>query len=181
MDIVDFHDPYEFPISWDVFHLNTVKLAEKLMNKGPFKGIVAITRGGLIPASIIARELNIRVIESVGLKSYSDDRRRGQVEVLKDFNRELVGDGEGWLVVDDLVDSGVTAQVVKGMLPKAYVATVYAKPEGQKQADTFVVPVRQDVWLIFPWDARVVKTDPLIVLQRNLERADRDHAASKDE
>jgi xanthine phosphoribosyltransferase len=179
MDSTDFHDPYEFPISWDVFHLNTVKLAEKLMAKGPFKGIVAITRGGLIPASIVARELNIRVIESVGMKSYTDGHQRGSLRILKELNRDLVGDGEGWLVVDDLVDSGVTAKAVKELIPKAHMATVYAKPEGQQQTDTFVVPVRQDVWLIFPWDARVVRVDPLIMLQENLEKVDR--SAHKDE
>ncbi|MCF8483066.1 MAG: xanthine phosphoribosyltransferase [Rhodospirillum sp.] len=179
MDNADFHDPYEFPISWDVFHLNTVKLAEKLMPKGPFKGIVAITRGGLIPASIIARELNIRVVESVGMKSYTDGHKRGSLRILKELNRDLVGDGEGWLVVDDLVDSGVTARAVKELIPQAHMATVYAKPEGQQQTDTFVVPVRQDVWLIFPWDARVVRVDPLIMLQDNLEKADR--SAHKDE
>lgn len=148
------------PIAWELFHRDTRMLAHKLVQMAPFKGIVAITRGGLIPSSILARELDIRLIDCISIVSY-DDRVQGDPTVIKDVQKDLVGDGEGWLVVDDLVDSGVTARLVKKLLPKAHVATVYAKPQGQDAVDTFVVPIEQTTWLLFPWDAELQPNEPL--------------------
>ena len=56
------------------------------------------------------------------------------------------------LIVDDLVDTGRTAAIVRGMLPRAHFATVYAKPQGRPLVDTFVTEVSQDTWIYFPWD-----------------------------
>lgn len=156
------------PIAWELFHRDTRALAHKLVHAdlGPLKGIIAITRGGLIPASILARELDVRMIDTIGVVTYNEDRTRGEPRVLKAPSAD-VGDGEGWLIVDDLVDSGVTARVVKQMLPKAHLATVYAKPAGQDEAHTFAVPVKQDVWLLFPWDAELMPNEPLARQGRN--------------
>lgn len=148
------------PIAWELFHRDTRMLAHKLMEQAPFKGIVAITRGGLIPSSIIARELDIRLVDSICVVSY-DDRRQGEPTVVKNVDAAIVGDGEGFLIVDDLVDSGVTARLVKKLLPKAHLATVYAKPQGQDAVDTFAVPVPQDMWLLFPWDGELQPNEPL--------------------
>ncbi len=67
-----------FPVSWDQFHRDSRALAWRLMNEEPFDAIVCITRGGLVPAAIIARELGVRVIESVSIKSY-DYKDQGQI------------------------------------------------------------------------------------------------------
>jgi xanthine phosphoribosyltransferase len=74
--------------------------------------------------------------------------------VLKGIDTVVTGTngGEGVLVVDDLVDTGKTAKVVRDMLPKAHFATVYAKPAGKPLVDTFVTEVAQDSWIYFPWD-----------------------------
>ena len=56
------------------------------------------------------------------------------------------------LIVDDLVDTGKTARVVRDLLPKAHFATVYAKPMGRPLVDTFITEVSQDTWIYFPWD-----------------------------
>jgi xanthine phosphoribosyltransferase len=60
--------------------------------------------------------------------------------------------GEGLLVVDDLADTGATVKIVRAILPKAHVATVYAKPLGWPFVDTFITEVSQDTWICFPWD-----------------------------
>jgi xanthine phosphoribosyltransferase len=65
---------------------------------------------------------------------------------------DAAGDGEGWLLLDDLVDTGTTARVVRALLPKAHFATVYAKPAGKPMVDTFITEVSQDTWILFPWD-----------------------------
>lgn len=148
------------PIAWELFHRDTRMLAHKLMDIGPFQGVIAITRGGLIPSSIIARELDLRVVDSISIISY-DDRVQGEPRIAKDIDRALVGDGEGWLIIDDLVDSGVTARLVKAHIPKAHLATVYAKPKGEPAVDTYAVPVPQDMWLLFPWDGELQPNEPL--------------------
>ena len=51
-----------FPVSWDQFHRDSKALAWRLADKGSWSAIIAVTRGGLVPAAIVARELNVRVI-----------------------------------------------------------------------------------------------------------------------
>jgi xanthine phosphoribosyltransferase len=136
-----------FPVTWEELHRNAKALAWRLIEKGPWKGIVAITRGGLVPAAIVARELEVRLIDTVCIASY-DDRNQGQISILKG----VAGDGAGWLIIDDLVDTGRTAKAVRDMLPKAHFATVYAKPAGRPLVDTFITEVSQDTWILFPWD-----------------------------
>ena len=64
-----------FPVSWDQFHRDSRALAWRLSGTGPFDAIVCITRGGLVPAAIVARELDIRVIETVCVASYDHTRQ----------------------------------------------------------------------------------------------------------
>ena len=145
-----------FPVSWDQFHRDARALAWRLSAAGPFEGIVCITRGGLVPAAIVARELELRLIETVCIASYHDYQQQGQLRVIKDIApavRSLGnGKGAGVLVIDDLTDTGKTARVVREMLPEAHFATVYAKPAGRPLVDTFVTEVSQDTWIYFPWD-----------------------------
>jgi xanthine phosphoribosyltransferase len=143
-----------FPVSWDQFHRDARALAWRLAASGPFDALVAITRGGLVPAAIVARELDVRVIETVSIASYHDYRTQGGLQVLKTIAPEVskLNDGAKILIVDDLVDTGATAKVVREMLPKAHFATVYAKPLGRPMVDTFITEVSQDTWIYFPWD-----------------------------
>ena len=135
-------------LTWDDIRRDCRLLAGKLAPGSRFAGIVAVTRGGLVPAALLAQDLDIRVIETICVASY-DARLRGTVEVLKG----LRGDGEGWLVVDDLADSGATARALRALLPKAHIAALYAKPDGLADLDTFVTTVEQNVWIVFPWEA----------------------------
>jgi xanthine phosphoribosyltransferase len=142
-----------FPVSWDQFHRDARALAWRLNAAGPFHTVVAVTRGGLVPAAIVARELGIRVIETVSVASYDYDKQ-GEITVLKPVAANIVeqNGGKGVLIVDDLVDTGATAKVVREILPKAHFATVYAKPSGRPLVDTFVTEVSQDTWIYLPWD-----------------------------
>ena len=149
--------PHEkgFHISWDQIHRDSRALAWRLEKKGPFKGtwlaVVAITRGGMVPAMIIARELDIRVVETISVKSY-DHQSRSAAKILKSPNTELMGNGKGILIIDDLVDSGRTLEIVKDLYPEAHYATIYAKPKGRPMVDSFITEVSQDTWIFFPWD-----------------------------
>ena len=143
-----------FPVSWDQFHRDARALAWRVASvREDWKAIVTITRGGLVPAAIVSRELEIRIIETVCVASYHDYDTQGDIEVLKKVSAPLVADdGDGVLIVDDLTDTGKTAELVRAMMPKAHFATVYAKPKGRPQVDTFITEVSQDTWIFFPWD-----------------------------
>jgi len=99
--------PKAFPVSWEELHRTSKALAWRLTEIGPFKGIIAVTRGGLVPAAVVARELEIRLIETACISSY-DGKEQGKLDVIKAAPE--AGDGEGWLIVDDLVDTGETAR-----------------------------------------------------------------------
>jgi len=152
-----------FPVSWDEFHRDARALAWRLSGVGPFQAIVAVTRGGLVPAAIVARELGIRLIETVCIASYSH-QTQGELKVLKtvaDNIRNLGSSGKGVLIVDDLVDTGRTARVVRNLLPNAHFATVFAKPMGRPLVDTFITEVSQDTWIFFPWDTGLAFRPPI--------------------
>ncbi len=147
-----------YTVSWDQLHRDSKALAWRLNDRGQWRGIVAITRGGLIPAAIVARELEARLIETVSVVTYNE-QERGLPQVIKPPT--AAGDGEGWLLVDDLVDTGTTAKVVRALLPKAHFATVYAKPKGRPLVDTFITEVSQDTWILFPWDTEAQFIAPI--------------------
>jgi xanthine phosphoribosyltransferase len=153
-----------FPVSWDQFHRDARALAWRLSGTGPFEAIVCVTRGGLVPAAIVSRELGIRVIESVCIASYRETQQ-GDLRVLKPVAPAIValgsGKGKSVLIVDDLVDTGKTARVVRDMLPEAHFATVYAKPMGRPLVDTFITEVSQDTWIFFPWDTGLAFQPPI--------------------
>jgi xanthine phosphoribosyltransferase len=151
-----------FPVSWDQFHRDARALAWRLSAAGPFRAVVAVTRGGLVPAAIVARELGIRVVETVCVASYEYDKQ-GEIQVLKGIGEAVAGNesGAGVLIVDDLVDTGATARVVREMLPKAHFATVYAKPAGRPLVDTFITEVSQDTWIYLPWDMHLTFAPPI--------------------
>ena len=153
-----------FPVSWDQFHRDSRALAWRLSGAGPFEAIVCITRGGLVPAAVVARELGIRLIETVCVTSY-DHARQGALKGLKDVAASIVarsgGEGAGVLIVDDLVDTGQTAKVVRALLPRAHFAAVYAKPMGRPMVDTFITEVSQDTWIYFPWDTGLAFQPPI--------------------
>ena len=146
-----------YPISWDQLHRDSRALAWRLVEMQAWSGIVAITRGGLVPASIIARELEIRLVDTVCISSY-DFQQQGETSVLK----SPTIDRSGLLLIDDLVDTGQTARIVKDLLPEAHFATVYAKPAGRPLVDTFITEVSQDTWILFPWDTESRFVEPIV-------------------
>ena len=157
--------PYqdEIIISWVELHRDARYLSEVLHTKGPWKGIIAVTRGGLVPAALVARELDIRLVDTICVTSYDAGaagaaaQQQGSVRVLKG----VPGDGEGYLLIDDLVDTGRTAQLVRQLLPKAHFATLYAKPAGRQFVDTFVKEFKQTKWIHFPWDIEYKFATPI--------------------
>ena len=136
-------------ISWDDVQRDAAALADMLASRGQWRGIVAVARGGLVPAALVARALGIRLIETVSIAAYQGEHL-GAPQLLK--APSAAGDGEGWLVIDDLVDTGTTIQNVRTILPQAHIGVLYAKPTGRLLADSFVREFPQDCWIDFPWE-----------------------------
>ena len=148
-----------FPVHWDQLHRDAKALSWRLASLGPWKGIVAVTRGGLVPAHIIARELDVRMIDTIGISSYDHQDQR-EPAIVKPSAAETEK-GQNWLVIDDLVDTGQTGKIVRQRLPAAHFATIYAKPLGRPLVDTFVTEVSQDTWILFPWDMEASYAKPI--------------------
>jgi xanthine phosphoribosyltransferase len=149
-------------ITWAQLHQDVRSLAVQLARHGPFKGIVAVARGGLAPAGILAKECDIRLVETVCIRSCEEQIYAPEARVLKAFSQDA---GLGWLVVDDMAATGRTAALLRAMLPKAHIAAVYAKEQGLAHIDSFAVKAPQDAWLLLPWDS------PLQTPSRNIRKS----------
>ena len=146
----------KFYVSWDNMQREARRLARRQLPASQWKGIIAVSRGGLVPAALMARELGIRFVDTICISSYDHDNQR-DLHVLK----KVDGDGEGFLVVDDLVDSGNTAKVIRELYPKAKLITIFAKPKGEAMVDDFEVSIPQDTWIEQPWDMALSFVSPL--------------------
>lgn len=142
----------DFPVSWEELHRTAKALAWRLLEKGPWKGVVAITRGGLVPACIIARELDVLMVETLCISSYNHKTQSTEGAVVLKTPSTIESSGKGWLVIDDLADTGMTFKVAREILPEAHYACLYVKPEGVPQVDSYVTELSQDTWIHFPWD-----------------------------
>ena len=136
-------------ISWEKLFSDTMKLAEALKSKGEWQGIIAITRGGLIPAGLLSQAMNIKMIDTLCISSY-EHQDQGDLVVLK--SPDGIGKGKGWLIIDDLVDTGKTFAHAREMFAEAHFACIYAKPKGTEKSDTYIEEVPQETWVCFPWE-----------------------------
>jgi len=133
-------------VTWADIHRDSKILVRTIMTLGHWTGIVALTRGGLVPAAIVAREMGIRVVDTLCVSTY-DEQNRGEVNILKIPTTAYKINGSGWLLLDDLVDTGATAYAAREILPKSHFAKLYAKPKGRQHVDNYVREVEQDTWV----------------------------------
>ena len=136
-------------ISWEEFHQHTKLLAQKIKANGTYNKIIAISRGGLLPAGVISYELDIRNTQAINISSYDGERQRTIEEIV--IKADIGEVDEQTLIIDDLTDTGTTFRLVKQLFPKATLTAVYAKPKGKKDVDIYGVDI-PDKWIVFPWD-----------------------------
>ncbi|HHF3507280.1 TPA: xanthine phosphoribosyltransferase, partial [Haemophilus influenzae] len=148
-----------YVVTWDMFQMHARKLSERLLPASQWKGIIAVSRGGLFPAAVLARELGLRHIETVCIASYHDHNNQGELQVL--HAAQVPNGGKGFIVVDDLVDTGNTARAIRQMYPNAKFVTVFAKPAGAELVDDYVIDIPQNTWIEQPWDLGLTFVPPL--------------------
>ncbi|WP_343182676.1 xanthine phosphoribosyltransferase [Buchnera aphidicola] len=144
-------------VTWDMLQIYTKKLAYKILPIKQWSGIIAVSRGGLIPSALLARELSIRYVDTVCISSYNYHHLKN-ITVIKKSKLQ----GNDIIVMDDLVDTGGTAKVIRKLYPNAYFVTVFAKPKGRKLVDNYIIDIPQNVWIEQPWDMEVTYISPLI-------------------
>lgn len=134
-------------LSYHDIHTDCIELAIKIKKKYKPEKLILISRGGLIPGSIIANYLGIQDVDVIALKTYADRKRSKEIKVYKRIKSE-----KKLVVIDDLVDSGETAKIVKEMMPNSKFVVLYAKTSGKKQADLHLYDFKDSDWLVFPWE-----------------------------
>lgn len=135
-----------FP-TYDEMHEMAIKLANLIKEKNvPFTKMVVVSRGGFVPASVVAYVLGIQDVDIVSIQSYVH-REAGKAIVHRAPRTEEVV-----LVIDDIVDKGGTASALKTYMPNMHLGVLYAKPRGLPLANTYVEEITQNTWPVFPWD-----------------------------
>lgn len=142
--------------SWDDVVALSIRLA-RLAEAAPFDVILAISRGGLIPAALIAQHLDRREVEMAAAVSYSGEARQPRIEI-RSFPPDETLSGKRVLVVDDVWDSGRTAIAIRDRVARAggvpIVAVLHYKPLASHAPgdapDLFVE--RTEAWIVYPWE-----------------------------
>ncbi|CAL4321871.1 Xanthine-guanine phosphoribosyltransferase [Buchnera aphidicola (Protaphis terricola)] len=147
----------KYIVTWDMLQIYTRKLANRLVKLNSWNKIVAISRGGLVPASILARELNIRYVDTICIASYNYNSLKKNRTIIK----KSQSNSSKIIIVDDLVDTGGTAKIIRKLYPKAYFVTIFAKPMGKILVDNYIIDVSQNIWIEQPWDMSISYISPL--------------------
>ena len=134
-------------ISYEEITNECKKLAMRLKSNG-FNKIIAVTRGGMVPACLLAQFLDIREISSISLVSYSFENKCEEIKCL--VSPGVVIDNQT-LFVDDLYDSGQTYSFMKDTYPQAKAVVIYSK-NNRAKLDFPAVEKNADTWLVFPWE-----------------------------
>ena len=138
-------------ISWENIQEWSADIAHKIAADCPdinHMTLVAVSRGGLIPAQLIAYRLNIRDIRVMKLISYDSDNKRGET---KDISTDRLFDGSDVYFIDDLADSGETVRYLRRRFPNARQCTLITKDCCAEQPDLSAVTLPGDAWIVFPW------------------------------
>ncbi|WWO98661.1 MAG: xanthine phosphoribosyltransferase [Candidatus Dasytiphilus stammeri] len=148
----------KYIVTWEMLLIHTRNLAELLLPAKQWIGIIAVSRGGLIPACLLARELNIRYVDTLCISSYNHDIQN-DITLIK-YDR--THNGQDYIIVDDLVDTGNTIKAIRSIYPNGYLVTIFAKSNAKSLVDKYVIEIPQNTWIEQPWDMGMVYIPPLV-------------------
>ena len=137
-------------LSWQDIDECAIQLTEHirpLIEQKHINKLCAITRGGLFPAALLARELDMRYIDTICIKSYNGTESN-EPQIMK----MMQGTGEGVLIVDEISETGKTIELIRKHLPNATFVSLFATAEGKKHVDCYEKTKEDDDWIIFPWE-----------------------------
>ena len=122
--------------------------------------IVAISRGGLIPARLVAETLNISHIYSIGLTSYKEDNKQGEIAIYQSPLLEINKNKHKLaIIIDEIADTGNTFNYISRQWTKTcentscIFASMYVKEHCKLVPSIYHKKIASSDWLIFPWEA----------------------------
>ena len=154
-------------ITWEEIQRDSADLANELSHLN-FSCIIGVANGGMIPATLLSKELKVDKLLSCNLKSYQEHKpREGAHSQMDKVKTISIPDWRGLqeedrvLIVDDLVDTGLTLKkiiqynnIINHNQPERnwIFATLYNKPRSIFKPDYTVREFDNDEWIVFPWE-----------------------------
>ena len=144
-------------VTWDDLDSLVARLAEQLAVGPPPDVVLAISRGGLVPAGMLAYRLGWRNMLVGSVVVYDDAGRMGDARFLE-FPPDEHLRGKRVVVIDEVWDSGTTIAAVVERIWAAggepVTAVLHYKP-ARSRVD--LVPdhhvVETDAWVVYPFKA----------------------------
>ncbi|MDX2005956.1 MAG: phosphoribosyltransferase family protein [Meiothermus sp.] len=123
-----------------------------------FDCILAVTRGGMIPACLVSEATDQRNILTAAVMFYTDVGETIKDPIFLQFPADTLIYGKRILIVDDVWDSGKTAVAVRERIKiaggKPKVAVLHFKPQKNQFKDDSpdFYATETDAWIVYPWD-----------------------------
>ncbi|MGB9609300.1 MAG: phosphoribosyltransferase [Minisyncoccia bacterium] len=142
-----------YKLTWNQFYKDCLLLAKKIKNSNEkINRIIAISRGGLVPARILSDFLQLPISNMV-ISSYKNLKQLKEPEIIEVTNINLKN--QTVLIIDEVSDTGKTFQralkYFKNQLTKKiYTASPYIKPKTSFIPDFYLKKI--DAWIVFPYD-----------------------------
>jgi len=117
--------------------------------------VVAVSRGGYVPARILCDQLGVRALGSFQVESYAGIGKAREPRITAPLSTEV--GRMAVLLVDDVSDSGSSLQAARGHVsafgPSSLrVATLHVKPWTTYRPDYWVEET--DAWIVYPWEVK---------------------------
>ena len=149
-------------LGWSDIESAVHDVARKIYNNGYMPDIiVAISRGGLIPARLLSDILKVKLIVTIAIEFYEDvDKTKCRPRLVYTLPKEINIAGKNVLVCDDIVDSGQTLKLTREYLeslnPKQIkFVSLLVKPHAKTWPDYY--SRKTDKWVVFPWESTEFK------------------------
>ena len=143
-------------ITWDEAQEQFEKLSEKIKENHCIDIIVALSRGGLVPARYMAKHLNVRRIHCLGIEFYNNGWAKDVPDVYQEFTTKFEGHKK-ILIVDDITDSGKTFdiavyEVMRNGGKDVLTCALHYKPQAKYKPDFIGSEIDNDIWVEYPWE-----------------------------
>tara|TARA_B110000977_G_scaffold95172_1_gene125662 strand:+ start:215 stop:607 length:393 start_codon:yes stop_codon:yes gene_type:complete len=122
-------------LSYHDIHTDCIKLAKIIKKKYNPKKLVIISKGGLIPGSIIAHYLEIEDINIISLRNIKEIKSLEKI-----------------IVVNDLINTGKTAEIIKKNIPNSKLIVLYKKKSIKKNCDLSLYKFDSNELIVLPWE-----------------------------
>lgn len=151
-------EPVKDIVSWVDLERLVAALADELAAEAKPDVVLAISRGGLVPAGMIGYRLGWRDMLLAAVVVYDDEQGfRGHAEFLQ-FPADEHLRGKRVVIIDEVWDSGTTIAAVSERVKAAggqpITAVLHYKPKRSRVnlvPDHFVVET--DAWVVYPFKA----------------------------